>query len=50
MNTSTQTIDLAAFRWWTIAKTEDEARVLICQTRERNAALGFATDDGLPVV
>lgn len=43
-------IDLTCYRWWTIAKTETEAQIVIRQTRERNKALGLPADYRLPRV
>ena len=46
----TTEINLNDYRWWTFAKTEDEAQIIIRQTHERNAAPGLPLDRGLAVM
>lgn len=43
-------IDLTPYRWWVIAKTEEEARIIIRRTRERNGALGLPVDHHLTLI
>lgn len=41
--------DLEKYRWWTFAKTEEEALLVLGWTWGRNAALGLPHDHGLEV-
>ncbi len=46
-NADRDAINITPYRWWTFAKTEAEARQLIRQVRERDAAQGLPADTWL---